>query len=129
MESKIDKIFKESVANIEKKPIEWNKGQSWAIIQKRRKTYYLKQLYKYAAIIVFVLFSASIIFVYFKGQVNDSKTLSRTEKYQKLNIIEQRLSHKKGAFFICNTCIAPTLIEGSKPISNRFRVNVFYKSI
>lgn len=127
MESNIDNIFKEKISPIDKKPMDWNKEESWILIQSQKRKYTLKKFLKYAAMLAFVLGSTLITIHFLLNQDHqEHEIISRQEKYKKLEFIEQRLSQENGSSTICYTCFNPYLKTGTKPQENGFRVDIYY---
>lgn len=127
MGSNIDNIFKEKVSSMDKKPMEWNKEEVWDLIQRRKKKHTLVNFFKYAAMLTIVFGSALVILqIISKKEHMEQEMLSRAEKYERLEIIEQRLSQEKGTSTICYTCFNPYLKTGTKPIETGFRVEIYY---
>jgi hypothetical protein len=127
MDNNLDRIFKEKVSSMDNKPMDWNKEGAWDFIQRRKKKYTLKNLLKYAAMLALVFGSALVILqTLSKKEHEEQAILTREEKYEKLEIIEQRLSKENGTSYICYTCFNPYLKTGTKPAENGFRVEIYY---
>ena len=127
MDNNIDNLFKEKVSSMDNKPMDWNKEETWDFIQRRKRKYTLKYLFKYAAMLAVVFGSVLVILqTLSKKEHKEQEILTREEKYERLEIIEQRLSQENGTSYICYTCFNPYLKTGTKPIENGFRVEIYY---
>ncbi len=127
MDNNIDRIFKEKVSSTDNNSMDWNKERVWDYIQRRKKKYTLKYMLKYAAMLALVFGSILVILqTLSKKEHEEQEILTRKEKYERLEIIEQRLSKKNGTSYICYTCFNPYLKTGTKPTENGFRVEIYY---
>jgi hypothetical protein len=127
MDNNVDNIFKEKISSMDKKTVDWKKKETWELIQRRKSRHIFIKFLKYAAMFVIVFGSALLTLQILSKKGNkEHEMLSRQEKYEKLKIIEQRLSQEKGTSNICYTCFNPYLKTGTKPIENGFRVDIFY---